>query len=255
MAQTILITGASSGLGEEMARQFADLGYDLALCARRSDRLETLRDELLRSHPHARVAVRTLDVTDGDRVFEVFGSFADELGGIDRVVVNAGIGKGARLGTGRYDANRATAMTNFLGGLAQVEAALELFRRTDDGRSPGVGHLVVVSSMSAIRGLPGTMTTYAASKAGIAHLAEGVRAELHGSAVRVTVLYPGFIESEMSRRSAANSLMMTSTTKGVAAMVKAIEARRAHAYVPRWPWAPLSVLMRHAPVALLHRAG
>src|SRR4051794_13571997 len=111
MAKTILITGASSGLGEEMARQFADLGHDLALCARRVDRLEQLRAGILASHPDRRVEIRALDVTDDDQVFEVFRGFAADFGTLDRIVVNAGLGKGAKIGTGRYDANKQTAMT------------------------------------------------------------------------------------------------------------------------------------------------
>ena len=76
---TILITGASSGLGAEMARQFAALGHDLALCARRTDRLETLRAEIAAAHPGVRVEVRALDVNDHDAVFRVFGEFRDAL--------------------------------------------------------------------------------------------------------------------------------------------------------------------------------
>ena len=74
-----------------------------------------------------------------------------------RVVVNAGLGKGAPLGTGRFDANRETAMTNFVGALAQTEAAMELFR------AAGGGHLVMVSSMSALRTSSGRMPIWARS--------------------------------------------------------------------------------------------
>jgi NADP-dependent 3-hydroxy acid dehydrogenase YdfG len=102
----ILITGASSGLGEGMARQFAARGRNLALCARRADRLEELRSELLVAHPEITVSARELDVTDHDAVFTVFEQFADDLGGLDRVIVNAGMGKGASLGTGHFRANR-----------------------------------------------------------------------------------------------------------------------------------------------------
>ena len=127
---TTLITGASSGLGAEMARQLADRGWDLALAARRTERLEELRDEIVAKHPGRRVELRALDVTDDDQVFEVFRAFRDDFGVIDRVVVNAGLGKGAPIGTGRYDANRQTAMTNFVAALAQCEAAMEIFRDT-----------------------------------------------------------------------------------------------------------------------------
>ena len=78
--RTILITGASSGLGAEMARQFAALGYDLALAARRSDRLEELRAESLAAHGERRIALRPLDVTDHQAVFRIFGELRDELG-------------------------------------------------------------------------------------------------------------------------------------------------------------------------------
>ena len=247
MAKTILITGASSGLGAEMARQFAHLGHDLALCARRTDRLEELKAEVLAKHPDRRVAIRALDVTDDDAVFRVFHEFADELGTIDRVVINAGLGKGAALGTGRYDANKATAMTNFVAALAQTEAAMEIFR------DQNAGHLVMVSSMSAVRGMPKNLTTYAATKAGVAHLAEGLRAELHGGPIKVTVLYPGYIASEMNDRNPNPSPMLASTEKGVRAMVSAIEKEKDSACVPALPWAPLGVVMRHAPMPLFKK--
>ena len=96
---TTLITGASSGLGAEMARQLADRGWDLALAARRTERLEGLRDEIVAKHPGRRVELRALDVTDDDQVFEVFAAFRDDFGTIDRVIVNAGLGKGGRIGT------------------------------------------------------------------------------------------------------------------------------------------------------------
>ena len=110
----VLITGASSGLGAEMARQLADRGYDLALCARRTDRLAELATQIATAHPARRVVVKALDVTDHDAVFRVFEEFRDELGGLDKVIVNAGLGKGQPLGTGRFDANRETAETNFI---------------------------------------------------------------------------------------------------------------------------------------------
>jgi short-subunit dehydrogenase len=245
---TILITGASSGLGAEMARQFAALGHDLALCARRTERLDELRAEINAAHPGARVAVKALDVTDHDAVFRVFEEFRAELGGLDKVIVNAGLGKGQPLGTGRFDANRQTAETNFIGALAQTEAAAQIFR------AQGAGHLVMVSSVSALRGMPKNITTYAATKAAVAHLAEGFRADVHGTPIKVTVLYPGYIESEMSGTSARTPLV-SSTEKGVRAMVEAIEKEKKSARVPAWPWAPLGFVIKHVPVGVLRRMG
>ncbi|MDQ2795964.1 MAG: SDR family oxidoreductase [Actinomycetota bacterium] len=242
-----LITGASSGLGAEMARQFAAAGHDLALCARRVERLQELRAEILAAHPGRTVAVRSLDVDDHDDVFTAFRELAGELGGLDRVIVNAGLGKGAPVGTGRFDVNRQTLMTNLVSGVAQCEAALELFRAS------GRGHLVVVSSVSALRGMPGAMTAYAASKAGLASVAEGLRSELSGTDITITTLFPGYIESEMNDSSAGRTPLMATTTDGVRAMVSAIEREAATAAVPAWPWRPLSVVVRYAPLGVLRR--
>lgn len=247
MTQSILITGASSGLGAEMARQFAALGYDLALCARRTDRLEEIREEILERHPGRRVEVRALDVNDHDRVFEVFRDFAETLGHLDRIVINAGLGKGAPLGTGNFAANKETAETNFVAALAQSEAAMEIFRAQKSG------HFVMVSSMSAMRGMPKSMTTYAATKAGVAHLAEGLRTELHGKPIKVSVIYPGYIASEMNEHVASEQPLMVSTEKGVRAIVSAIEKEKASACVPALPWAPMSVVMKHAPLPILKK--
>jgi short-subunit dehydrogenase len=246
MRKTILITGASSGLGEEMARQFAALGHDLALCARRTDRLEKLRAELAEKHPGVRVEVRALDVNDHDQVFEVFRAFREDFGTLDRVVVNAGLGKGAPLGTGRFEANRETAMTNFVAALAQTEAALEIFRDQD------AGHLVMISSMSAMRGMPKAGTTYAATKAGVAHLAEGVRADVMGTPITVSVIYPGYIRSEMNER-VKKAPFLVSTAKGVTAMVEAIEKEKPRAHVPAWPWVPLGFALKHMPLPLARK--
>jgi short-subunit dehydrogenase len=243
---TVLITGASAGLGEEMARQFAALGYDLALCARRRERLERLGEEVVTRYPGRRVAIRELDVTDDAAVSPVFAELAAELGGLDRVVVNAGLGKGAPLGTGRPDANRETAIVNVLGALAQAEAALEIFR------AQGHGHLVLISSVSALRGMRRSMTTYAATKAAVASLGEGLRAE-RIPGVDVSVIYPGYIRSEMNDHAAQENPLMVDTPTGVRAMVEAIEKRRAKAYVPAWPWVPIAAALRVLPHPLVRR--
>jgi len=163
------------------------------------------------------------------------------------VVVNAGLGKGAPLGTGRYDANRETAMTNFVAAIAQSEAAMEIFRAQD------AGHLVLVSSMSAMRGMPTSMTVYAATKAALSHLGEGLQYELLGKPIKVTVLHCGYIASEMNERVQQQVRFMVSTEDGVRAMVEAIEKEKAHAYVPALPWTALAPVLKHAPLPLLKR--
>ena len=188
--QKILITGASSGLGEGMARAFAAKGRDLALCARRTERLDALKAELTQRHPGITVAVAELDVNDHDQVPKVFGELSDALGGIDRVIVNAGIGKGAPLGSGKLWANKATLETNLVAALVQIEAALEMFKAS------GRGHLVLVSSVLANKGVPGVKASYAASKAGVNGFIRSAALELAGRRVTVNGVEPGYIAKQ-----------------------------------------------------------
>jgi short-subunit dehydrogenase len=110
--------------------------------------------------------------------------------------------------------------------------------------------------MSAMRGLPSTLTTYAATKAAIAHLAEGIRMDLINRKdhdITVTTLFPGYIESEMNAGVEGESRLMVDTETGCRAMVKAIDKEVAEAAVPPWPWSPLSQVMKHAPLRVLRR--
>ncbi|MFI5710229.1 SDR family oxidoreductase [Kribbella sp. NPDC051620] len=245
MRRNILITGASSGLGEEMARQFAAKGHNLALTARREDRLKALQTELTTKHPQLKILVRTLDVNDHDAVFGTFRAIDAELT-LDRIIVNAGIGKGAPLGTGRFDANLITAQTNFVAALAQAEAAMELFRARN------AGHLVFISSVAAVRGTPNAMTTYSATKAGMTTLAEGLRLEQLGKPIQVSTILPGYIMSELNPN-AAKMPFVVQTVPGVRAIVAAIEAEKATAYVPARPWVLLARVLKYAPLPLVKR--
>lgn len=246
MRKTILITGASSGLGAGMAREFARLGRDLALCARRIQLLESLRDELASAYPALRIAIRSIDVTDHEQVFKGFHALRDELGGLDRIIINAGLGKGRALGTGHFQTNLETAETNFVAGLAQCEAALEILRKQN------AGHLVTIASMSAIRGLPRNLTTYAATKAGLAALTEGIRADLLGTPIKVSTIYPGFIQTEILEGHPKTPFLVD-LDSGCSAIVKAIEREKVEAYVPAWPWAPFGVLLRWLPLRVVAR--
>ena len=246
--KTVLITGASSGLGEGMARLFAKLGYNLAICARRTDRLEQLKDELVKSYPNIRVEYRALDVSDYAAIFEVFDSFARDFGQIDRVVVNAGVGESRRIGKGRFETNRRTAEINFVSALAQCEAAMQIFRAQNSG------HLVVISSMSAMRGLPKHMTTYGASKAGLAHLAEGIRADmlLTNLPIKVSTIDPGYIRTEINTNAKPLPFEVDADT-GTKAIVAAIESGVDEACVPSLPWSIVGQAMKHLPLNVVNK--
>lgn len=248
MRKNILITGASSGLGAGMAREFAARGRNLALCARRTERLDELKRELQAAHPGIKVSVRELDVNNYDQVFAVFKQFREDLGSLDRIVVNAGMGKGASLGTGYFKANRQTAETNFVAALAQCEAAMEIFR------AQNAGHLVAISSIAAMRGMPRAQTVYAATKAGLKALAEGLRLDVAGTPIVVSTIYPGYIRSEINEKVKSTPFMVDTET-GCRALVRAIESEKAEASVPPWPWALIGWALRNLPTSMTRALG
>ncbi|WP_180051525.1 SDR family oxidoreductase [Acinetobacter sp. YH12211] len=247
MTKTILITGASSGIGAGMAREFAQMGYNLAICARRLERLETLKQEL-ESQFGIRVIAKTLDVTNYDQVFQVFREFTQDFGQIDRIIVNAGVGEGRRIGKGNFAINKATVETNFISALAQCEAAVEIFREQNSG------HLVMISSMSAIRGMPKHLTAYGASKAAVAHLAEGIRAELIDTPIQVTTIFPGYIRTEINEGAKKLPFEVDEKT-GSRLLAAEIEKAPIKAYVPKWPWLPLGLAMKVLPLKLVNKLG
>lgn len=246
LRKNILITGASSGLGKGMAIEFAKQGCNLALCARRVDRMEALKAELEAINPEIKVFLRPLDVNDHDAVFETFKAFRDDMGSLDRVIVNAGMGKGASIGTGYFYANKQTAETNFVAAIAQCEAAVEIFREQNSG------HLVTISSISAVRGFRRAMTVYAATKAAITSLSEGIRLDLLNTPIKVSCVHPGFIRSEINEK-VEKVPFIVDTETGCRAMVKAINQEKANSYVPSWPWAILQRIMRIAPDSLIRK--
>lgn len=228
-----------------MARTYAERGEDVGLLARRLDRLEALRAELTACPKSGAVAIEQLDVTDFAAVPVAIGTVVERLGGLDRAIINAGIGKGAPLGTGKAYANLETVQTNLTGALAQIEAVLEVFR------AQGRGHLVLISSIAGQRGMPKAQTAYSASKAGLTALGEGLQAEFADSDITVTVIKPGFIETDINK--GVKTSMKASLDDGVKALVKAIDREPKEAAVPPWPWTPLGAVLRHAPDELTRR--
>jgi len=244
--QVILITGASSGLGEGMAREFARRGHELALCARRLDRLELLAKELQRQHTGIRISIREVDVNDARQVAQAFDEFSRTFGRIERIIVNAGRGGASPLGIGDVTSALQVAQTNFVGAVAQCDAAMRVFRKQ------GFGHLVVLSSVSAVRGMPGGMATYAASKAGVATLAEGLRNEMKaaGLPIQVTTLMPGFIHTALNAHQTSKPFAVD-VEAGCHELVNAIESQPDVAIVPRWPWRLIAKVLRWLPASRL----
>jgi len=246
MRKNILITGASSGLGKGMAKEFAKQGCNLALCARRFELLEQLKSELEQINPNITISIKVLDVNDHEQVFSVFNAFKEELNGLDRVIINAGMGKGSSIGTGYFNANKQTAQTNFVAALAQAEAAMEIFRAQNHG------HLVTISSISAVRGFRRAMTVYAATKAAIISLSEGIRIDVMHTPIKVSCVHPGFIRSEINEKVKTVPFIVDTET-GCKALVKAINKEKANSFVPSWPWAFLHWILRIAPLSTIRK--
>ena len=240
---TYFISGASSGLGAEMARRLVRRGDAVAISARRHDLLEALAAEL--SAKGGLVTVHPADVRDLDQVRRAILEADERHGGLDVVVANAGRGGGGRIGTGRWRENREVIETNLLGTLNQAEVAMELFRRREGG------HLVLVSSLASVRGLPGSAAVYSASKAAVTTLGESLRIQTKGSGVRVTTLLPGYVKTELSSR--ARFPYLSPLGRGVEAMIEAIDTGRGEVVVPALPWRPLGWMLRAVPEALIRR--
>ena len=231
-------------MGAEMGRQFAALGYDLGLCARRTDRLAALAGEI-HTATGRRVQTSSLDVTDPEAVRAVFQEFVAAFGSIDRIIVNAGVSGGRAIGTGNAPANYNIAQTNFVGALAQCEAAVEIFRKQ------GRGHLVLISSINGLRGIRGPRTVYSATKAGVTSLWEGLLAE-RIPGLEVSIVYPGLIRTEMTTHMEGNRLMVDAAV-AVRAIVAGVERRRSKVYAPWWPTRLGAVIVRFAPLSVVRR--
>jgi len=240
--KSVFITGASSGLGRQMAIEFSRRGYRLALTARRLDALKALQAELEKEGADP-VFVAALDVTDDASVAQVFANARAQLGALDIVVANAGIGHHGAIGKLPFAKVRDIINTNVIGFMATVEAAMHCFREQ------GHGHLVGISSVAAFRGMPGG-GAYGASKAAVSTYLESLRAETHNSPILVTTLSPGFIDTPINRASKSRPFV-TPVEKGGKLLVDLIERKVERATVPRWPWAVVARLMAVLPTGVI----
>lgn len=180
----ILITGASSGIGEATARACAHAGAQVACLARRGDRLAALADEI-------DAVPIVADIRDDGRVGQAVNEAAERLGGLDGLVNNAGIIRRGSIAEGRMDDWRAMFDVNVLGLLAATQAAVPHLRVSDHA------DVVNVSSMSGRRVPPGSGAVYAASKFAVHALSTGMRRELRPDGIRVTIVAPGFVRTSI----------------------------------------------------------
>jgi short-subunit dehydrogenase len=184
---SIVITGASDGIGKALAWEMAQRGYSLGLTARRLNKLEEIKADILKTYPNCRIEVAALDVSNYEEIGPCLDNLNTKLGSIDIVLANAGIAKSGKVGKAPWQEHVEVINTNVNGAIVTLSEALRIFKEQ------GHGHLVGTSSVAAFRGLPNN-AAYSASKAALATFMEGIRAETINEKIDVTVLYPGFCD-------------------------------------------------------------
>lgn len=184
-----VVTGASSGIGWELARALAGEGARLGLLARRIDKLDELAAELRAAG--ATVAVAACDVTERGQVLSAVDAVRQALGPVDLLVANAGVGAPTLLDPVNIADVEKMFQVNVLGVVYSIEAVLaEMLQRRQ-------GHLVAISSLGGYKGLPGE-SAYTASKAAVNAYLEGLRIQLAPRGVHVTTVCPGFVKTPMT---------------------------------------------------------
>ena len=187
--KVIVITGASSGLGESTARHLAKLGGTVVLGARRKDRLDAIVKNIQADGAEA-LAV-SVDVTNRAQVEALVQKAIDTYGKIDVLVNNAGIMPIAPLSLLKVDEWDRMIDLNIKGVLYGIAAALPHMRQQKSG------HIINTASVFGIKVFAPGGTVYCATKAAVRTLSEGLRAEVHGDGIRTTIISPGAGDSEL----------------------------------------------------------
>lgn len=241
--RTAVVTGASSGIGLELSRQLAARGVEVALLARRLPLLERLHEEIVSKGGKARV--HEADVTDPEALVDLLQRIDDEMGGVDLVVANAGIGSSKWAGKMDWASCRQTIDVNVIGATATLTALLP--RMVQRNR----GHLVGISSLAGSRGLPKS-AIYSASKAFLSVFLESLRIDLLHTGIAVTDVQPGFIKTPLTADNDFPMPFLMEVDDAVQKIVHAIEKRDPIAAFP-WPVKTAVQFARVMPVGLYDR--
>jgi uncharacterized protein len=185
----VMVTGASAGIGRELALQLAARAATLVLLARRVDRLEQLRTELLAMHPRLKVVVLAADLSDEGDVARVLARIREQVGPVDVLINNAGVGDSALFDRVEWSRTRQVLRTNVV-AIAQLSAAL-----IPGMVAHGRGGVLNIGSGAGLAVLPAA-AAYVGSKHFVDGFSEALRADLAGTGVVVTQVCPGPVNSE-----------------------------------------------------------
>lgn len=222
--RVVVITGASSGIGDALARVLATEGCRLGLVARRSDRLHALAAILKRAG--TTVEWLPCDVEDRSQVRDVVGILAERLGPVDVMIANAGVFRKTPADTLDVSGCELMVRVNLLGLMYAWAAVLPgMLERKN-------GHLVAISSLASYKGLPGS-AGYCATKAAVNAYAESLRLDLRPRGVQVTTVCPGFVRSEMTAVNRYRMPGLLEADQAARLIVRALARRRA---VYNFPW-------------------
>lgn len=237
----IVITGASAGIGEALARQYAGPDTVIGLIARRREPMQALASAL-----PGRFEIYALDVADDAAMVRAASEFCARHGAPDLVIANAGVSAGTR-GDDPADIEKLRRMLDInVAGLAATLAAFAPAMRAERR-----GTLCGIASVAGFRGLPGA-GAYSASKAAAIAWLEALRVELAGSGVAVVTICPGYIDTAMTQVNRYRMPFLLPADEAARRFARAIAARRRLAVIP-WQMALVSVLLRLLPPWLYDR--
>ena len=239
MSDTVLITGASSGIGRALAIEFSRRGFSLGLCARRIELLRDLQNEINSNHA---LEVAELDVSQFGNVRKVLFELSEKLGGAKIIIANAGVSEKSFPGEGTFNLDRRIIEINFLGAIATIDAAAEIMKEQ------GGGQIVGISSVAGFRGLS-NVPSYSASKSALSTYMEGIRNHLADHKISVTVINPGFVDTAINSKHTFRPFLI-SAEKCARLIADLIERKVLSSTVPKWPWGLVTGIIKFIPERL-----
>lgn len=237
----VFITGASSGIGEALARHYARSSSALGLAARRKEHLDALAASL-----KVDCATYALDVSDAEACVRAAGDFVRRFGAPDLVIANAGVSVGTHGDDPTDMAKLRRVLDVNVVGLAATLAAF-----APSMRAARHGTLCGIASVAGFRGLPGA-GAYSSSKAAAISWLESLRVELRGSGVSVVTICPGYIDTPMTQVNRYRMPFLLPADEAARRMARAIDARRRFVVIP-WQMAIVGRIMRVLPNAIYDR--